>query len=1121
TTFVHGPGIEVEKYALNATVVMGDYVYFMIVVNNTGDCALHDVRVTEIFDSDEMDYVNHTDSSVWTKTGDVFTYNGVLDVNGSVRFTIWFTTKVNGTIVNTVNATSKETKNVTTHNETLVVNPNMTVEKLTLNETVVIGDDVYFMIVVTNTGDCDLSDVVVTESYSSDELTLKDFSNKDLWTRSDDVFTYNGVLTPGESANFTVWFTTKVNGTVVNTVNASSNLTENKTSKNTTDVEKELCDLEISKLVSASEVYVNHFVEWTIIVVNNGPFTAKDVIVNDTLPEGIEIISCSHTYEQKANSLIWKLDDLKVNDTVEIMLFTRVLEEGKIDNFVCVNTTTDESDYDNNNATNTTFVNPICDLIINKTVNASNVYVNDTVQWTISVINAGPSTAKNVNVKDTLPEGVEIIDFNASAGSFYPNTRIWEIGELEANKPVSLVLVTKILTEGTITNIVSVNTTTDESDETNNKANNSTVADPICDLAINKTVNASFVYVGDNVEWIITVVNAGPSQASDVKVKDTLPEGVEIISASADVGSFDKDTRIWEIGKLDANKPVSLVLVTKINAEGNITNIVIANTTTHESDKTNNEANNTTVANPICDLEIVKKVDSTVVYLNDSVIWTIEVINHGPSVAENVVVRDVLPEGISLVIAIPSTGSYSNGIWNIGELRVNTPVTLELITQAVKEGNIVNVASVNSTTPDSDESNNIANNTTEVLPVCDLEITKLVNASSVNITDLVEWTITVVNNGPSAASDVVVRDILPEGLKFISAKPSVGKFADGIWTVGDLDANTPVSLVIITQAVKEGDIVNVAIANSSTKDSNESNNKANNTTHVEPVCDLEIIKIASSKKAYVGEELTWKIMVTNHGPSAALNVKVFEDIPSSLKLVKASASKGSYNKKTNIWTIGKLESGLSETLVITTKVLSVGNITNPVDVTSTTPDCDKSNNKANDTIEAKAIVDLEVSVKSDKSQYRVGDKIVWTITVKNHGPSDAHEVIAIDNLPSTVKFISYKSSKGDYDPQTGEWYIGDLANGESATMQIICIALKVGKITNEAIVSCNETESNYENNHDKATVEVIGKESQTPEKPHKIPSEPARMLETGNPIAYLLVTIAIVLGSIWIPRRKE
>ncbi|WP_407374048.1 DUF11 domain-containing protein [Methanobrevibacter sp.] len=222
-------------------------------------------------------------------------------------------------------------------------------------------------------------------------------------------------------------------------------------------------------------------------------------------------------------------------------------------------------------------------------------------------------------------------------------------------------------------------------------------------------------------------------------------------------------------------------------------------------------ANNTTVANPIYDLEIVKIVDSTVVYLNDNVIWTIKVIIHGPSVAVNVVVEDTLPEGLKLINAKASVGNYSNGIWKIGDLEVTMPVTLELTTQAVKEGNILNVVTVNSTTPDSNKSNNVANNTTEVDPVCDLEITKLVNTSCVNVTDKIEWTIIVVNNGPSTARNVKVSDVLPKGLKLISANPSVGSFAGDIWTIGDLDANKPVSMVLITQAVKEGNITNVLL----------------------------------------------------------------------------------------------------------------------------------------------------------------------------------------------------------------------------------------------------------------------------------------------------------------------
>ena len=88
-------------------------------------------------------------------------------------------------------------------------------------------------------------------------------------------------------------------------------------------------------------------------------------------------------------------------------------------------------------------------------------------------------------------------------------------------------------------------------------------------------------------------------------------------------------------------------------------------------------------------------------------------------------------------------------------------------------------------------SNNRANNTTDVKPVCDVEVTKLVNASEIYFNDLVEWTVVVKNNGPSTARDVKVVDVLPDGLKLIGADASVGSYSNGVWNVGDLtDSST-------------------------------------------------------------------------------------------------------------------------------------------------------------------------------------------------------------------------------------------------------------------------------------------------------------------------------------------
>ena len=58
-TFVEGPGMEVFKWALNQTVYLGNETYFMVIVKNTGNCDLHGVNVTEMYNSSELRYVKY------------------------------------------------------------------------------------------------------------------------------------------------------------------------------------------------------------------------------------------------------------------------------------------------------------------------------------------------------------------------------------------------------------------------------------------------------------------------------------------------------------------------------------------------------------------------------------------------------------------------------------------------------------------------------------------------------------------------------------------------------------------------------------------------------------------------------------------------------------------------------------------------------------------------------------------------------------------------------------------------------------------------------------------------------------------------------------------------------
>ena len=77
-----------------------------------------------------------------------------------------------------------------------------------------------------------------------------------------------------------------------------------------------------------------------------------------------------------------------------------------------------------------------------------------------------------------------------------------------------------------------------------------------------------------------------------------------------------------------------------------------------------------------------------------------------------------------------------------------------------------------------------------------------------------------------------------------------------------------------------------------------------------------------------------------------------------------------------------------------------------------------------------------VTIKSvDDLTPTEGDTVTYSITVTNNGPSDATAVRLVDNLPNGVTYVS-DNSGGSYNNGSGEWTIGTITNGDSATLQI-------------------------------------------------------------------------------------
>ena len=1124
----HEADLEVIKIVSNHTPNKGDIIIWTVTVTNNGPDGAVDVIVTDVL-PEGLIYIK--DDSNGKYKNNVWTIG---TLNNKETVTLEITTEVaisNANITNVAVVTSdtydpNETNNE--DNDTIEVPPMADVEitKVVSNPKPRNGDEITWTITVVNHGPDDAVNVVVSDNlpagliYVSDDGNGAYDSKTGLWNVGDlhrgrglvlNIVTKVGV----SNTNIT-------NVAVVTSDTYDPNETNNK--DNDTVETKPLTDLSVVKTSDKDEYFVGDIAVWTVTIHNAANGTdATNIYVDDFFPSDyFEIISWTvskGTFEKWiGNEYMWKIASMGNGTDATLTIVSRAkAPRGEITNFVQTFCDEDEWDYENNLDKKSVDVIDIPNPI--KSVDNPEPYYNDEIVYNLTIINTGNTVYTNyLTVVDSLPAGLEFVGVDSISGadvlSFDESTLTWVLTNIDYKAPAVITVRVKVSDVGSLTNNLTV-----VGPDGTTKTVNCTVDVPFADLEVVKFVSNATVHKGDAVIWTIVVTNNGPNLAEGVYVKDVLPRGLIFVGAD---GDYDPVTGIWTVGDLISGESRSLAIGTVANiTNANVTNVAVVNSTTHDPDLTNNKANNTTNVPPEADIEVVKEVDASESVKDQIVVWTITMSNKGPDGAENVLVKDNLPDTL---IFISADGDYdpATGIWTIdylasGEVRVLHIITKVNTTNEV----IVNNVTVTSGTYDPDMENNKANNTTKVGPLADLEIVKIVSDSTPHKGDVITWTIVVMNIGPDMAEDVTVSDKLPAGLIFVGADGDYDPVT-GIWTVGTLNNREFKSLVITTIVnITNANVTNVAVVNSTTPDSNETNNRDNDTAEIEPEADIAVIKYVSNPNPVQGDVITWTVVVTNNGPDVAEDVSVAEYLPVGLKLISARGSKGTYEN--GIWTVGTLNNGDVEILVLTTEVTaSKGIIENIVVATGSTYDPNETNNRDNESVVPEPLnlsADLEVIKTANVEKVKVGDKIVWTITVINHGPGVAKNVRVADVAMGDIEYVSSGASKGLFDPVSGIWIIGDMENGESAVLTLEFKALSAGTVINAAVVVSDTPDPNEDNNKDKSVV-IVEPVSPAPAAAKSPVSEaPVTMHATGNPIVMVLLALLAVVGVTL--RRKD
>ena len=690
--------------------------------------------------------------------------------------------------------------------------------------------------------------------------------------------------------------------------------------------------------------------------------------------------------------------------------------------------------------------------------------------------NAGPSHAGSFNITDLVPAaitgvtetcaptGTGTCGTNASSGNAVSFTNASLAPGAGNVLTITVAGTIGSTTSGSLSNTATVAAAgaTDTNPGNDSATDTDSPGTSLANLGISKTGPAS-VLPGGTVTYTLNVTNAGPSDALDVTVSDPTPTGLTFVSnTGACATPFPCTLAAVPVGA------VRTIIATYDVTPGHTSPAPLVNTATvssgaTDSDATNNSATASTAFVRDADVEVTKSAPANVL-AGETIDITVSVLSHGPNGATGVEVRDVLPPGFEFVNAVPTQGVYdtASGLWTVGALAVSASERLVITATATEPGSITNLAvKTGQSEPDPNPANDSAGSTTNVAAAADLAIDTSVDRADALVGETVTFIVRATNRGPSAATGVAITETLTPGLTITSSTPSQGAFVGSLWTVGAIDAGAEATLTLVARLDAAGaQVTDGKVAAQVEIDPNPLNNSDAALVNAAAAADLRVTKAVSNPAPGVGALIAYTVEVTNLGPSAATNATILDVLPANVSYVSSSASQGTYDTATGVWTVGALDVTATETLSLLVRVTASGAATNTATRQASAPvDPNPANDSGSATATPALIADLAIA-KGLMTAPIPGLPATYTIVVHNGGPSAVAGATVTDTFPPALLGVTWTctADPGSTCTPSGTGNLVatvDLERGDQATFTVTGTIASgaTGVLTNTATVA--------------------------------------------------------------------
>ena len=565
--------------------------------------------------------------------------------------------------------------------------------------------------------------------------------------------------------------------------------------------------MEFSKTADTSTADPSDVITYTITYKNIGTGDATGVLISDEIPADVEYVSSTPTYTMKVNlTYIWNIGDVAAGTGGTITLVVKV-NAYTPDKTLLHNVAT--LYYADANDNSYTPIEDHADVIVTapvmrlvKSTDVRTADPGDEIVYTIHYANVGTGVATHVTIVDTIPTDTTFVSSTPSPDSVVGNVYTWYIGSLNPGDSGDIIITVsvKLFTpdKTLLRNVVIL----DYDDANSNPyptlrdSVDVKVTAPVMEFS--KFASVSTADPGDLITYTITYDNVGTGKATEVKITDTLPVGVELVSATPWYNSISNRTYTWDIGDLGPGEGGTIIIVVKVTVGTADRTLLHNSATLYYADANGNDyppmedSADVTVTAPV--MTFSKSADATTADPGDVIVYTLKYENKGTGWASLVEIVDTIPGDTIFVSSSPWYNSVSGNqyTWNIGDVAPGGSGTITIVV-TVAVGTPDETLLHNEATLDySDANGNFIERLSDYADVIVtapiVRITKTSDVSEADPGDMIVYTITYENVGTGWATLVEIVDTIPADTAVVSAIPRYTSVSgnDYVWSIGDL-----------------------------------------------------------------------------------------------------------------------------------------------------------------------------------------------------------------------------------------------------------------------------------------------------------------------------------------------